>query len=320
MLNRLKKFLTPSFCRKIFSVTTAIFLAGNFYTASASVKLGDRGDEVKEVQTCLIAQELLSGTADGVCGAATVQAIKDFQSAVGLPVDGVCGPETFRLLRAAAYGEIDITDFMVENNSTPNKVEEGTSAEVGDVIKQGMTGAGVVDVQKKLISLGFLNGSADGICGAGTVQAIKNFQSSVGMTADGICGIMTYAALENAQYSAPEPEYTPDYSAEYSTDENFGEFAKFNRVLTVEATAYSSQDPGLGAHTAMGTPVRHGVIAVDPYVIPLGTRVYIPGYGEAVAEDVGGAIVGHRIDIAFDTYNEVLQFGKQTIEIFILDD
>ena len=316
MFSSLEKFSSPSLCKKIFVAALLFFSIENFNIASAAVKLGDRGEEVKEVQICLIAQELLSGEADGVCGEATVQAIKDFQSAVGLPVDGICGPETFRLLRAAAYGEIDITDFMVSENSESKKnisADEnvgGDYAEVGDVIKQNTTGPGVVDVQKKLIALGFLPGEADGICGTATVQAIKSFQESVGMNADGVCGIMTYAALENAQYNEED----------YSWEESAENFPQFKRTIRVEATAYSSQDPGLGMHTAIGTLVRHGVIAVDPLFIPLGTRVYIPGYGEAIAEDTGSDIVGYRIDIAFDTYSEALGFGRQILEIYIIEE
>ena len=65
--------------------------------------------------------------------------------------------------------------------------------------------------------------------------------------------------------------------------------------------------------------MRHGVIAVDPSVIPLGTRVFIPGYGEAMAEDVGYAIKGYRIDVAFDSHAEALMFGRQDLEIFIME-
>ena len=61
------------------------------------------------------------------------------------------------------------------------------------------------------------------------------------------------------------------------------------------------------------------MIAVDPNFIPLGTRVYIPGYGEAVAEDIGGDIKDNRIDIAFDTYEEALAFGRRDLELYILD-
>ena len=294
------------------------FNAGVFSEASAAVKLGDRGEEVREVQTCLIAQELLSGEADGVCGEATVAAIKEFQSAVGLPVDGICGEAPFRLLHAAAYGEIDITNFMVESASAepaPTETHEQNEnyAEVGDVIKQGMQGPGVANLQNKLIELGFLATSADGICGAATVTALKNFQSSVGMPADGVCGIMTYAALEDYQYSGGNVESNDSYD---NADEDL---PLFQRSMTVEATAYSAYENN-SSRTASGTYVRRGVIAVDPRIIPLGTRVYIPGYGVAIAEDTGGSIIGNRIDIAFDSYGEAMSFGRQVIEIYILDD
>lgn len=315
MFDFLKKFLCLSSCKKICVAAILFFAAENFNMVSAAVKLGDRGEEVREVQVCLIAQELLSGEADGVCGEATVAAIKSFQEAVGLPVDGICGEATFRLLRAAAYGEIDITDFMIGVNTAPtenNTTEEISTgyAEIGDVIKRGMTGPGVVDVQNKLIELGFLTGTADGICGSNTVNAIKNFQESIGMPADGICGIMTYAAMENFQYSGDDSAW----------EESVAEFPQFSKTIRVEATAYSAQEPGLNAHTAIGTPVRYGVVAVDPNVIPLGTRLYIPGYGEAVAEDIGGDIIGYRIDIAFETYAEALEFGRQSLEIYIIED
>ena len=90
-------------------------------------------------------------------------------------------------------------------------------------------------------------------------------------------------------------------------------------MIRVEATAYSSEQADLSNYTALGTICRRGVIATDPYVIPLGTRVFIPGYGYAVAEDTGGAIVGHKIDVAFDTIAECYEFGRQIIDIYILD-
>ena len=90
-------------------------------------------------------------------------------------------------------------------------------------------------------------------------------------------------------------------------------------LIGLPATAYSAQDSGNSAYTASGTLVRHGVIAVDPSVIPLGSRVFIPGYGEAVAEDIGWGIQGYMIDVAFDTHEEALMFGRQNIEIYLLE-
>ena len=90
--------------------------------------------------------------------------------------------------------------------NSPTAIESGIIpadsgvAEIGSIIKPGMHGPGVEDIQRKLINRGFLDGEADGWCGSATVEAIRDFQYSVGLPADGICGILTYAALENAQY------------------------------------------------------------------------------------------------------------------------
>ena len=59
-------------------------------------------------------------------------------------------------------------------------------------------------------------------------------------------------------------------------------------------------------------------MAVDPHVIPLGTRLYIPGYGFAIADDTGGAIKGHVIDLAFDSHQEAINFGVRHITVYIL--
>lgn len=91
------------------------------------------------------------------------------------------------------------------------------------------------------------------------------------------------------------------------------------RTMRVVATAYSSQDPGVGTRTSTGARLARGIIAVDPSVIPYGTRIYIPGYGFGTAADTGGAIRGNKIDVAFDSRAEALQFGRKTLTIQIYD-
>ena len=281
-----------------------------------AIKLGMVGPDVEELQNVLIALGYMSGAADGVAGPATVAAITSFQSSHGLVPDGVCGSATFDAINAEAE------EFMSSGSITPQghvesfgedypeEIASGGYAEVGSVIKAGMHGEGVTYVQQKLIEHGFLTGHADGIAGDRTVAAIKRFQSSVGLPADGVCGLQTYAALEDIGYNITDTEWIDEVD----------EVPTLGRSVYVEATAYSPFDPGAGTHTARGNRVRRGIIAVDPRFIPLGTRVYIPGYGEAVADDTGGAIVGNRIDIAFDTYDEAMHFGRQRIEIYILDN
>jgi 3D (Asp-Asp-Asp) domain-containing protein len=84
------------------------------------------------------------------------------------------------------------------------------------------------------------------------------------------------------------------------------------RTLTVDAVAYS-----LPGFTASGLPVGKGVVAVDPSVIPLGTRMFVPGYGPAIAADVGSAIKGLIIDLWFPTYEQAAAWGRKTVTITI---
>lgn len=93
------------------------------------------------------------------------------------------------------------------------------------------------------------------------------------------------------------------------------------RVLMMEATAY---DPSAGrgsratGRTKMGIRARYGVVAVDPRVIPLGTMVYVEGYGIAYACDIGSAIKGNKIDICLNTNAECIRFGRRMVRVHIL--
>ncbi len=93
------------------------------------------------------------------------------------------------------------------------------------------------------------------------------------------------------------------------------------RTITMSSTAYTADPRENGGYsvTAMGTPIRQGVVAVDPNVIPLGTRLYIEGYGYARAEDTGGAIKGHRIDLAFGSASASNNWGRRTVRVTILN-
>lgn len=94
------------------------------------------------------------------------------------------------------------------------------------------------------------------------------------------------------------------------------------RVLTMVATAYDpgphSCGPFASGRTAIGLPAVKGVIAVDPRVIPLGTRVYVDGYGPAIAGDTGSAIRGNRIDLCYSSRREALNWGRRTVKVVIL--
>ena len=91
-------------------------------------------------------------------------------------------------------------------------------------------------------------------------------------------------------------------------------------AMTMIATAYTADSASAypSGYTATGILAREGVVAVDPHVIPLGTRLFVPGYGIAVAADTGGAIVGKRIDLCMDRYGDAVQFGRRTVQVYVL--
>ncbi|MBC1944898.1 LysM peptidoglycan-binding domain-containing protein [Listeria booriae] len=93
------------------------------------------------------------------------------------------------------------------------------------------------------------------------------------------------------------------------------------KEITVTATAYSKAEPGMGHITASGIDLNDNprVIAVDPSVIPLGTKVYVEGYGEAIAADTGGAIKGNKIDVHMNTVQACYNWGVKTVKVQILN-
>lgn len=164
------------------------------------------------------------------------------------------------------------------------------------VLKPGSSGEDVRYIQNLLAEKGYYQDEVDGIYGNGTVQAVKDFQSISGINPDGNVGPETRACLERSSTEA----------------------SRSGRVLTMTATAYTAYDGGSG-FTYQGNRVHKGIVAVDPNRIPLGTHLYIDGYGQAIADDIGGSINGNDIDLGFDSRSEALQFGRRTVNVHILD-
>lgn len=101
-----------------------------------------------------------------------------------------------------------------------------------------------------------------------------------------------------------------------------GSVFSYSRALTVTATAYTARS---GAHTATGTTPKVGTVAVDPSVIPYGTKMYIVTtdgsvlYGVATAEDTGGSINGNRIDLYYDSASTCFSFGRRSCTVYLLN-
>ncbi|MFJ8513464.1 LysM peptidoglycan-binding and 3D domain-containing protein [Lysinibacillus xylanilyticus] len=95
------------------------------------------------------------------------------------------------------------------------------------------------------------------------------------------------------------------------------------KEITVEASAYTASCEGCSGITATGINLKTNpnakVISVDPTIIPLGSKVYVEGYGEAIAGDTGGAIKGNRIDVFFPSQQDAINFGVKQLKVTILN-
>jgi 3D (Asp-Asp-Asp) domain-containing protein len=125
-----------------------------------------------------------------------------------------------------------------------------------------------------------------------------------------------------APATASQPAATPA-KAESKPAPAAAPTAKNGKTITVEATAYTAYCTGCSGVTATGIDLRANpgqkVIAVDPSVIPLGSTVYVEGYGQAIAGDTGGAIKGNRVDLFVPSRSDALAFGRKSLQVTILD-
>ncbi|MGM9517707.1 3D domain-containing protein [Acidaminococcus timonensis] len=173
----------------------------------------------------------------------------------------------------------------------------GKAATVKPVAVLGSTGQKVEEVQAMLSKLNYYHGDIDGEYGTGTQIAVKKFQQKNRKPQTGQVTWSIYNLM--AKQSGLD-------------------FGRFRKTWTMETTGYSPQDPGVSGITYSGLPMRRGVVAVDPVIIPLGTRMYIMGYGEGYACDIGSAIKGNKIDLAFDNRGQALEWGRRRVRVYIL--
>ena len=157
-----------------------------------SLRMGDSGSAVKDLQTKLKKLGYYDGTVDSTFGSGTYAAVKAFQKKYNLTADGVAGSETLKKLDSA-YKNAD-------------------SDKDDDSLRKGATGSSVKDLQTKLKKLGFYNASIDGDYGDTTVAAVKAFQKKYNLTADGVAGSETLKKLDSAYKNADSNTSTDDDS------------------------------------------------------------------------------------------------------------
>lgn len=253
---------------------------GDDLQSNITLRYGSRGEDVKLIQSYLVKHGFLNDSIDGAFGNRTLQAVKDFQRAAGLTVDGKVGGQTFQLLKA----------YKTESPEQKTQSAE-VSQQINSVIseEQFSDNPAIARRQRSIM------GTSRGTVSRTIIRENGNTES-----------VEHNSVVSKQQTAAPEPKTFEEISAKW-------------RPIRLEATAYTRYDAGCTDYTYRGNYLRHGLVAVDPSVIPLGTRLYIPGYGYAIADDIGGAIKGHRIDLSMDTLSEAFAFGRRPITAYIID-
>ena len=201
--------------RHSFFIWTTLFIlivsmTGAYALDPSTLYNGCKGEEVKKMQQALIDQGYLGGYADGIFGRNTENAVRKFQTKHGLTSDGLAGKKTLAMIYASsssgsssqAAAEQPKQETSSASSSSGSS-SSGSSLFSGNyaTLKIGSTGNRVKALQKALISLGMLSGSADGRFGAKTKAAVIAFQQKSGLDADGLAGKKTLTALEKAASS-----------------------------------------------------------------------------------------------------------------------
>lgn len=212
----------------------------------------------------------------------------------------------------------------------------------------------IAELQQQLNNNGFWIGACDGLLGSQAYQEAAQFEIDAHLAADGLIGLRTrqspiLAAVDaasalNLLAQAPdqseavvtipgasvdpvptatknEPVKVAEKTAS-TVSRGSSSSARTGKVITMVATGYDGcyecNKPYYGYPAYIGVPLQRGIVAVDPRVIPMGTRLYVEGYGYALAGDQGNAIKGNRIDLFFDSHQEASNYGIKTIKVTIL--
>lgn len=285
--------------------TSCAFFASPIFAAASDLgeevlSTGVENSQVEELQELLYERGILEQEhITGIFDEETKEAVKAFQTKHHIdPNDGIAGPYTIGALQ---------------------------------VLEEGDEGKPVELLQQKLNELGYYRDNIDGIFGTDTHHAVVDFQQQADIRVDGLVGPETISTLLGAgeelkkkaseeTVAVAEPE---ENVASSSTTLEQAVSSQEGRKLTVSATAYTANCAGCSGVTATGVNLHANpnakVIAVDPNVIPLGSKVHVEGYGTFTAADTGGAIKGNKIDIFMPNKQEAIQFGRRNLEVTVLN-
>ncbi len=180
---------------------------------AVKITLGTTGDEVLRLQTALSALGYYESALDGVCRAADVEAIRLFQKANGLNVDGIAGYDTqsrlYSVNAVSYFTAVDQDLIAISQTAAAASADTSGTSDKTDstALRKGSVGQAVSDLQNRLIALGYLYGKADGVYGTATARAVAAFQAANQLSRDGVAGERTLNKLYSS--SAVKPTATP---------------------------------------------------------------------------------------------------------------
>lgn len=320
--------------------------------SAQTLSRGMSGDAVTALQTALSGAGYFALTADGAYGSATVKAVSLFQADKGIPVTGTADDRTQEAIRRAVgqgyrpgggvvlavgnqgdlvtsyqrklqdagylssaadgiYGS-DMEDAVRRLQSdqgfpVSGVIDEETMAWLdhgggtmapaqSGVMTPGTSGEQVAELQNLLLLHGYNPGVADGVYGTATADAVRTLQDRYGMEETGNADTQVWNVLHG------DPVF----------------FGNYRKSFVMRATAYTPYDPGNTGYTAGGSLAGKGHVAVDPSVIPLGSMLFIQGYGYAIADDIGGGIRGSTIDVGVDNSEQAYRWGSREVEVYVV--
>ena len=237
-----------------------------------SLRMGDSGSAVKDLQTKLKKLGYYDGTVDSTFGSGTYAAVKAFQKKYNLTADGVAGSETLKKLDSA-YKNAD-------------------SDKDDDSLRKGATGSAVKDLQTKLKKLGFYNASIDGDYGDTTVAAVKAFQKKYNLTADGVAGSETLKKLDSAYKNADSNTSTDDDSLRKGATGTAVKTLQTNLKKLGFYTAYVDGSFGATTESAVKTFQRKYGLTADG----VAGSATLKKIESAVASASSGKITTERLD------------------------
>lgn len=200
-------------------------------------------------------------------------------------------------------GEADVVQTLPNERVSPQQLIEVIRVSQADVLEEAAIPYGVESVPDENLEKGLTRTIRQGVNGMSQNTIRITYHNGAEVSREQVGSVTVRAAQSKVVAQGTITQASRG-----------GQRFDFNEARYMVATAYTYT----GNNTATGVPPEVGLVAVDPRVIPLGSKIYIEGYGFATAADTGGSIKGDRLDVFLEQYQQCVQWGRRTVKVYIL--